>query len=526
VQITGSGGLALIAALGTEAKAQGRLKVGDLVNVYSGTSDLLAPAAGDDPMYAGFAIQGYETKTGSHAQFLNVQAPQLHKPPADLTLEQAGAYTLNLGTITRCLFTTLQITPGKTIFVEGSATGTGLDALKSAIRTGLAATGLVSSEDRAAFVKDQGAVGAINRKDPALADAFTPIPDDPDEALAWEQAGEPILQQYRAMNDGRLADYVVSHAGERAFPRSFQLLEEGGALAFYGASSGYHFSFMGKKGEASPEDMLARAGLRGGESVLLYYGAGTTELADPKGLEMIEAARLFKARIAVVAYTNAQREFLQSLGLEDAVEGVVSIEALKRRGGEDFDWPTTLPRLPDSKTETEAFKRGVRDYQTRTLKPFGSAVGKLLRSAGNPRGAPDLVIERAAVDTLGVSSSLVKPFGGRVVYAEEMAGKRYTFYAPQVWTRQRRILMPTASILGTHLCNAHEVTVMNSMIAAGLLDVTEPTMTAWEGLPEAHQAMWDNTHSGATYVVNHALPAMGLRTRDELLEYWASSNRS
>jgi acrylyl-CoA reductase (NADPH)/3-hydroxypropionyl-CoA dehydratase/3-hydroxypropionyl-CoA synthetase len=525
VQITGSGGLALIAALGTQAKAEGRLKVGDLVNVYSGTSDLLSPVAGEDPMFAGFAIQGYETRTGSHAQFLTVQAPQLHRPPTDLTLEQAGAYTLNLGTITRCLYTTLQIAPGKTIFVEGSATGTGLDALKSSIRTGLAATGLVSSEDRAAFIQTQGAVGAINRKDPEIANAFTPVPDDPEEAKAWETAGEPILDRYRAMNDGKLADFVVSHAGERAFPRSFQLLAEGGALAFYGASSGYHFSFMGKPGEQSPEDMLARAGLRGGESVLLYYGAGSRELADPKGLEMIEAARLFKARIAVVAYTDPQREFLQSLGLEDAVEGVISLEALKRRDGANFEWPLTLPRLPDAKTETEAFKRGVRDYQQMTLKPFGSAVGKLLRSPGNPRGAPDLVMERAAVDTLGVSSSLVKPFGGRVVYAEEMSGRRYTFYAPQVWTRQRRILMPTTSILGTHLCNAHEVQVMNAMISAGLLDVTEPTMMAWGELPQAHQSMWDNAHSGATYVVNHALPATGLRTRDELLEHWAAGEQ-
>jgi len=522
VQITGSGGLALIAALGGEAKAEGRLKVGDLVNVYSGTSDLLSPAAGEDPMFAGFAIQGYETETGSHAQFLNVQAPQLHRPPADLTLEQAGAYTLNLGTITRCLFTTLQITPGKTIFVEGAATGTGLDALKSAIRTGLAATGLVSSEDRAAFVTSQGATGAINRKDPQIARAFTPVPDAPEDAGTWEAEGAPILECFRAMNDGRLADYVVSHAGERAFPRSFQLLAEGGTLAFYGASSGYHFSFMGKPGEAAPADMLARAGLRGGESVLLYYGAGGEGLSDPKGLEMIEAARLFKARVAVVAYTDSQREFLQSLGLEDALEGVISLESLKRRDGENFEWPLTLPRLPDAKTDTEAFKRGVRDYQQKTMKPFGSAVGKLLRSAGNPRGAPDLIVERAGVDTLGVSSSLVKPFGGRVVYAESMQGRRYTFYAPQVWTRQRRIFMPTAAILGTHLCNAHEVTVMNSMIAAGLLDVTEPVVTAWDGLPAAHQAMWDNTHSGATYVVNHALPALGLRTRDELLEHWAA----
>jgi acrylyl-CoA reductase (NADPH)/3-hydroxypropionyl-CoA dehydratase/3-hydroxypropionyl-CoA synthetase len=522
VQVTGSGGLGLVAALGSEAKAEGRLKVGDLVNVYSGTSDLLAPEAGDDPMYAGFAIQGYETRTGSHAQFLLVQAPQLHRPPSDLTLEKAGSYTLNLGTVTRCLFTTLAITPGKTLFVEGASTGTGLDALKTGIRSGLAATGLVSSPARAAFVTSLGAAGAIDRKDPALAGLFRPVPDDPDAARAWEAEGGPLLARYRELNGGRLADFAVSHAGEYAFPRTFQLLAEGGTLAFYGASSGYHFSFMGKPGTARPETMLERAGLRGGDAVLLYYGPASTSLADETGLEMIEAARLQKARIVIATTTDGQREFLQSLGLEDAVEGIVSIEGLKRREAE-FDWPATLPRLPDARADIETFKAGVRDYQQRTLKPFGNAVGRLLRSPANPRGVPDVVIERAAADTLGVSTSLVKPFGGRVVYAEEMAGRRYTFYAPQVWTRQRRILMPSAGILGTHLCNAYEVTLMNKMIGAGLLDVTDPTVVAWEDLPRAHQSMWDNTHEGATYVLNHALPAMGLRTRDELLEYWASN---
>ena len=156
------------------------------------------------------------------------------------------------------------------------------------------------------------------------------------------------------------------------------------------------------------------------------------------------------------------------------------------------------------------------------MKPFGSAVGRILRSPDNPRGAPDLIIERANQDTLGISTSLVKPFTGRVVFAEDLTGRRFTFYAPQVWTRQRKILMPTASILGTHLCNAFEVTRMNDMISAGLLDVTEPQVVAWDELPEAHQAMWENRHTGATYVVNHALPALGLRSRDALLEYWAS----
>jgi acrylyl-CoA reductase (NADPH)/3-hydroxypropionyl-CoA dehydratase/3-hydroxypropionyl-CoA synthetase len=34
--------------------------------------------------------------------------------------------------------------------------------------------------------------------------------------------------------------------------------------------------------------------------------------------------------------------------------------------------------------------------------------------------------------------------------------------------------------------------------------------------------MWENRHTGATYVVNHALPALGLRGRDALLELWAA----
>lgn len=523
VQTTGSGGIALVAALGSETRAQGRVKVGDMVTVYSGTNDLLSPLVGNDPMYAGFSIQGYETETGSHAQFLTVQAPQMHSIPPDLTLEQAGSYVLNLGTIARCLFTTLQIAPGRTLFVEGAATGTGLDALRSSVRTGLQVTGLVSNPERAAFITDvQGAVGAIDRKDPRFAALFTIVPEDADEARAWEAAGARLIAEYEALNDGKCADYVVSHAGETAFPRSFQLLAEGGTLAFYGASSGYHFSFMGKPGTASPEEMLRRAALRGGEAVLIYYGPGSTDLLDEMGLEMIEAARRFNARSVVATTTDGQREFLQSLGLEDAIEGIVSLEAIRRREGANFLWPDTMPRLPDAKVDIEAFKAAVRDYQDRVMKPFGTAVGKILRSPDNPRGAPDLIFERAGQDTLGVSTSLVKPFTGRVIFAEDLSGQRFTFYAPQVWTRQRKILMPTASILGTHLCNAYEVARMNDMIAAGLLEVTEPQVVPWEGLPEAHQSMWENRHSGSTYVVNHALPALGLRSRDALLEAWAA----
>ena len=524
IHVTGSGAVGLVAAMGSEARAEGRVAIGDLVVVYSGQSDLLSPLAGLDPMVAELRIQGYETPDGSHQQFVLVQGPQLTAPPRGLALEAAGSYVLNLGTVVRALFTTLEIAPGKTMLAEGAATGTGLEALKAATRNGVRVVGMVSSEERAEFVRRQGAVGVVRRTDERFRHLFTLVPEAAEEIEKWERAGAPLVEEMRRQIGGRLADYVVSHAGETAFPRSFQLLETGGTLTFYGASSGYHFTFVGKPGEASSEWMLRRARLRAGESVLLYYGVGAdaTGLVDQAGLEAVEAARAAGARIVVATLTDAQREFVESLGFGGAVAGVVSLEEIGRRHGPDFDWPRTMPPLPDARRDTAAFREAVRAFQERTVKPFGAQVGRLLRSDPNPRGQPDLVFERAGHDALAISTSLVRPFTGRVVYCEEMRGRRYSFYAPQVWMRQRRILMPTASILGTHLSNAYEVIRMNEMVAAGLLEVTEPLIVSWKELPQAHQAMWENRHAGASYVCNHALPALGLKSRDALFEAWAA----
>jgi acrylyl-CoA reductase (NADPH)/3-hydroxypropionyl-CoA dehydratase/3-hydroxypropionyl-CoA synthetase len=108
-----------------------------------------------------------------------------------------------------------------------------------------------------------------------------------------------------------------------------------------------------------------------------------------------------------------------------------------------------------------------------------------------------------------------------VVYSEDLAGTRLSFYAPQVWMRQRRIIMPTAEIRGTHLNTAREFAEMQERIAAGMIDVTPPVPVPLEEIAQAHQAMWENRHAGANYVAIHALPRVGLKTRDELYRAWA-----
>ena len=314
----------------------------------------------------------------------------------------------------------------------------------------------------------------------------------------------------------------MSHAGESAFGRSFQLLGQGGVLAFYGASSGYRFSFMGKSGACVPAEIFTRAGLRGGNSLLVIYGPGAQDsIVDPVAIEAIEVACALGTQVAVLADTLAQREFVNSLGFGARLTGVVSIEELQRRLGAEFDPPGPLASLPDPFNASADFKEAVRRFSDRTLKPVGSAIAPLLRNTLDRRGLPDVVFERRGRDGLALASALVKPNIGKVVYCEDLFGMRLSFYAPQVWMRQRRILMPGAEIRGTHLNTAREFAEMQERIAAGQIDVMAPVPVTFDGVAEAHQAMWENRHEGANYVAIHALPRLGLKTRDDLYRAWA-----
>ena len=254
----------------------------------------------------------------------------------------------------------------------------------------------------------------------------------------------------------------------------------------------------------------------------MVYGPGAEDgIVDPVAVEAIEVGCTLGAQVAVLTDTVPQREFVSSLGFGTRMTGVVSIEELKRRFGDEFDPPGPFAPLPDPFTESPAFKEAVRRFSDRTLKPVGSAIAPLLRNTLDRRGLPDVVFERSGRDGLALATSLVKPNVGKVVYAEDLAGCRLSFYAPQVWMRQRRILMPSAEIRGTHLNTAREFSEMQERIAAGLIDIMPPVPVGMSGVAEAHQAMWENRHAGANYVALHALPRLVLKTRDELYRAWA-----
>ena len=515
--VTGSGGLALVADVGDGLEDQGRIEVGDLVHVYAGQFDALSPKAGRDPMYADFTIQGYQTPDGSHQQFMVAQGTQLFEPPENLNLTQAGSYILTMGTIYRALFNTLNVDPGSNLFVEGASTGTGRDAVQMATSRNMNITGLVSSDERGERALDNGADAYIDRKRPELVDAMRMVPNDPEEWDDWEAAGEPLLEEYREKNDGELADYVVSHAGAHAFSRSYQLLDEGGRLTFFGASTGYEMAFMGKSGETTPEAVFRRADLQAGDPTLVWYGTpeDVDGTRDTVAEAAIQAALEHNARVAVVTATNEQAAYVES---EYDVEGTVSIETLNEES-DGFEYLDSLPHLPDP-SEPDALAAAIGEYMGKMFKPMGIAVSELLATPNNPRGNPEVVFERAGQNTLALSTMLCAPFEGKLVFSEDMSGQRYSFYAPQVWMRQRRIYMPTTEIFGTHMKNTYEVLEMNEEIELDVFDVPETHLTPWGETPKAHQDMWENNHEEGSYVINHALPDDDLQSKEELFDAW------
>jgi len=514
LHVPGSGAVVLVAALGSETARQARLRVGELRVFYPGVSDLLSPRAGEDPMHADFKIQGYETPDGSFAQFVRCQAPQLLDCSGRLTLPEASSFMLDLETVYKALYDVARVQPGERVFVEGAAGGTGTYAVACAALRGARVTGLVSTEDKGRLVLSRGAHAYVNRMAPEVAGIFTPVPLAVADRVAWRSAGEGLIELVRARNDGGLIDVVVSSVGRDLFGRMIELLAVGGRLVFYGATSGYTLAFLGKPGAARAAETLSRVDLRPNESVLVYYGLGGPRNGPPKdsvGAEATAAALAARARVVVATRLDAQAAHVKATF---GVHGVVSLETLGRSAA--FRWPETMP-------DYDADPEGFRAYQDSTLKPFGQAVGRLLASPDNPRGNPDVIVERAGQDTLGISTFLCRPFTGRVVYTEDTAGHRFSFYAPNVWMHGKRVVFPSFAILGSHLSNAHQAAEVVRLLDSGALTVHAPSIEAWDMLAEANQAIRENRHAGTTTVRVGARAALdAARTAREVYRAWGS----
>ena len=145
------------------------LHVGDEVVVHCGTwrGDCPSVNRGIDPKYSpSFRIWGYETNYGSFAQFTRVQAHQCLPKPKHLSWERAAAYMLVGATAYRMLlgWPPNLVREDDVVLVWGGAGGLGSMALQISRAKGARPIAVVSSDDKAEYCREQGAVGCINRR--------------------------------------------------------------------------------------------------------------------------------------------------------------------------------------------------------------------------------------------------------------------------------------------------------------------------------------------------------------------------
>jgi len=241
--IAGSDASGIVWAVGDKVK---RWKVGDEVVVHCNQDDGDDEHCnGGDPMFSpSQRIWGYETPDGSFGQFTRVHSQQLMPRPKHLTWEESACYTLTLATAYRMLFGHMphELRPGQNVLVWGASGGLGSYAIQLINTAGANAIGVISEEDKRAFVLGLGAKGVINRKD----------------FKCWGQMPKVNTPEYKAWFDetrkfgkaiwditgkGVNVDMVFEHPGEATFPVSVFVVKRGGMVVICAGTTGYNLTF-------------------------------------------------------------------------------------------------------------------------------------------------------------------------------------------------------------------------------------------------------------------------------------------
>lgn len=185
--VLGTDGSGTIAAVGSRVR---RFRPGERVYAYS------------------FA----NPKGGFYAEYVAVAADKVGRPPANLSLAEAGAIPTTGLTAIQGVDDVLQITRGESVVIHGAAGGVGSLALQFAKMRGARVLATASGRDGIAFVRELGADAAVDgRRDDLAAAALGFAPGGVDAVLAFA-GGKPLTR----LLDG------VRHGGRLAFPNGVE----------------------------------------------------------------------------------------------------------------------------------------------------------------------------------------------------------------------------------------------------------------------------------------------------------------
>lgn len=152
--------------------------------------------------------------SGSHAELFVVPERYAYPMPDNLDFELASTIPVAFGTADDSLFEFGRLQAGETVLVQGAAGGVGIAALQLAKAAGAIVIGTSSSEERLERLKAFGLDHGINCRT------------------------QDIVQEARALTNGRGANLILDMAGGEAIAALTQAAAYRCRYAVVGASSG------------------------------------------------------------------------------------------------------------------------------------------------------------------------------------------------------------------------------------------------------------------------------------------------
>lgn len=155
-----------------------------------------------------------QSPLGAYAQARNVPADRVVRIPDGITFEQAAAMMLKGLTCWYLLRQTYRVHEGQTILFHAAAGGVGLYACQWARALGVKLIGTVSSPEKAALAKENGAWEVI------------------------DYSHEDVVQRVLELTNGQKVPVVYDGVGKDTWERSLDCLQPRGLMVSFGNASG------------------------------------------------------------------------------------------------------------------------------------------------------------------------------------------------------------------------------------------------------------------------------------------------
>jgi crotonyl-CoA carboxylase/reductase len=215
--------------------------------------------------------------------------------------------------------------------------------------------------------------------------------------------------------------------------------------------------------------LIDQCKLQPGHNVLIWGAAGGL------GVFALQLCKTAGANAVGIVSSEEKGDLVKQLGAVDYINRNEFAEMMR-----------TDENLADPAAEKKRFKAS---------RAFAKRVKEILGDA------PDVVFEHVGRATFPTSVFVVKPFG-KVVICGATSGFQLDFDVRYLWMRQKQII-------GSHGANAYEATQANRLMAEGKIRPVIWRTMAFEGVPEAHQLLYENKHLGKIAIL------VGARSEEE-----------